>query len=804
MQLRNKTLRALLVLSLALAAACDSGPVPTDITILPRALSFDAVGDSETLEARVFDEEGIELEGATVEWSSSNPAVATVNASGEVTSVGPGTATLQATAGEATGTASASVQILVTELSALTPTTREGIAGTTFAEPLRVEARDRLGAPTPGATINASVISGDGALGETTLVTGPNGQAETTWTLGPTAGELQQVRLRAENSPAQVFFLSTTVAGPPAELALLQGGGQVGLVNAELPVELRLAVTDAAGNAITASPVSFAVTAGNGSVASAELSPNSEGEVSNTWTLGPDAGTQTVTVTAADLTTVISATALTEPAGLALVGSASVSGTVGEAVPDPIQIEIVDAGSVGIPGVPIRFTPDAGSGVVRNGAQEELPTVVVTSDAQGVATLPAWVLGTVSGDQTLVASFPGLPDVVITAEAGAGPVASIEPESGNFQTAVASEALADPVVFLLADEFGNAVAGEEVTFAPSGSGSTALAVVTSDAEGRASNTWTLDATIGLQTLEVSTADGGTGASYAAGLRPVTGDYSIETIFRSEVAPGIWAAFQLAANRWSELITGDLPDVALDLPAGACGEGSPAIQQTVDDLAIFAVVEPIDGDFNILGSAGPCQIRSGSRLPVLGRMRFDVADLERIEQGGTLIDLILHEMGHVLGIGTLWSSAGLLVNPSTAGGAVRDTHFNGALTIAAFDQVGGDSYTGGEKVPVENTGGGGTVNGHWRESVFDTELMTGFLDSRPGVNPQNPLSIVTTASLGDLGYVIDDTPSDGYTLPSTAPVSAQQSAQGSGTRIELVDDIWRLPIQVVPDSWIIRR
>ena len=39
-----------------------------------------------------------------------------------------------------------------------------------------------------------------------------------------------------------------------------------------------------------------------------------------------------------------------------------------------------------------------------------------------------------------------------------------------------------------------------------------------------------------------------------------------------------------------------------------------------------------------------------------------------------------------------------------------------------------------------------VNGHWRESVFDTELMTPYLDG--GV--ANPLSIVTLASFQGRG------------------------------------------------------
>ena len=41
-----------------------------------------------------------------------------------------------------------------------------------------------------------------------------------------------------------------------------------------------------------------------------------------------------------------------------------------------------------------------------------------------------------------------------------------------------------------------------------------------------------------------------------------------------------------------------------------------------------------------------------------------------------------------------------------------------------------------------------------------ELMTGFLNQG-----SNPLSAITSASLRDLGYVVNDAPSDPYTVPS---------------------------------------
>jgi hypothetical protein len=194
-------------------------------------------------------------------------------------------------------------------------------------------------------------------------------------------------------------------------------------------------------------------------------------------------------------------------------------------------------------------------------------------------------------------------------------------------------------------------------------------------------------------------------------------------------------FERAADRWEEVIVGDLPDATY---GGVY----------VDDLLIDASAVPIDGPYGILGSAGPDYVRAGSLLPIHGVMEFDTADLARLEADGSLFYTVVHEIGHVLGIGTLWEPLGLLTG---AGGT--DPRFVGPRATAEYNAIFGRAEAG---VPVENTGGAGTRDGHWRESVFDQEVMTGWLDA--GVNP---LSRITIASLADLGYVVDLTVADPF-------------------------------------------
>jgi len=68
-------------------------------------------------------------------------------------------------------------------------------------------------------------------------------------------------------------------------------------------------------------------------------------------------------------------------------------------------------------------------------------------------------------------------------------------------------------------------------------------------------------------------------------------------------------------------------------------------------------------------------------------------------------------------------------------------------------------SGPTAVPVENTGGPSTRNGHWRESIFFNKLMSGFI-----AEASNPISRMTVASLQDLGYVVNMGAAESYSLP----------------------------------------
>jgi hypothetical protein len=271
-------------------------------------------------------------------------------------------------------------------------------------------------------------------------------------------------------------------------------------------------------------------------------------------------------------------------------------------------------------------------------------------------------------------------------------------------------------------------------------------------------------------------------------------FQIRLRYLTSATPSQQHAFDSAATRWQSHLTADLSNVLLfthEFPY--CG-GTP-VNEVIDDLVIQVILGPIDGVGGILGQAGPCAIRSSNKLPAWGIMMFDTADLAALETDNQLVDVITHEMGHVLGFGVLWDASLLNLRVGTG---TSDPRFTGSNAITAYAGLGGT----GTYVPLEGTGGTGTRDAHWREAscgscetidYFGNELMTGYI-SAPG-NP-NPLSVVTLRQFADLGYPsVNLTGADAFTLNPTIP-----SGPAVRPSLHLVDDVWRGPVyQIEPDG-----
>ena len=223
---------------------------------------------------------------------------------------------------------------------------------------------------------------------------------------------------------------------------------------------------------------------------------------------------------------------------------------------------------------------------------------------------------------------------------------------------------------------------------------------------------------------------------------------------------IKAAINAAAGFWERAITNDLTDVDFSNNPQDDPCTDVAFDGFVDDVRVYIYFVDMDGSGGTTASAGICTQRSSSKTPVIGRIRFDSTDASRLSTT-TVGHIAEHELAHVLGFGIRWDN---LQNPSFQGGQAvdppPDTHWPGTNAIAAFNAAGGSSYQGG-KVPVENErGGSGSQDKHWRLSVMPGELMTYNLDG-------SALSAITLQSMADLGYTVDTSVADSYTVPSSS-------------------------------------
>lgn len=146
---RSRNLRwGLLSLSAALGAyACDpvqvAPPGPATVTVTPATSELESLGWTVQLAAEVRNQEGKLIPGAIVTWSSDRPDVATVSGSGVVTAVANGSATVTATSGPASGSATVNVEQRLVEVHILPKTVTLLAIGD--AARLAAEGRDGTG-----------------------------------------------------------------------------------------------------------------------------------------------------------------------------------------------------------------------------------------------------------------------------------------------------------------------------------------------------------------------------------------------------------------------------------------------------------------------------------------------------------------------------------------------------------------------------------------------------------------------------------------------------------------------------------
>ena len=375
------------------------------------------------------------------------------------------------------------------------------------------------GSAASGKTVTFNITSGDGnaSLSTTSTTTGSNGRAQTTLTLGGSAsGSYTITATVGSKSTSGTATVEASPPPPPPPLRTLV------MSHSPWPLDpgesMTFTVTlEENGSPAQDQTVMFSVSPDDGTVSLSTTSTttDSNGEATVTLTTGSDSsGSYTVTasVGTSAVNTIIevvedeiselqqqqSSSPTPMPTALAVILDDDPSGLTGEGLPNPFVVEVRDQNGDPVGGVPVTFAVSAGDGM--------LSDTTVTTDAYGQAE-STLILGSAPGTNTVEASVEGISQMVVfNAEASLPPPmpTTLDGVSGDNQSGLTGEALANPFVVEVRDQNGDPMEGVTVTFTISaGGGSLSDTSVETDVNGLAQSTLTLGSEPGTNTVDVS-------------------------------------------------------------------------------------------------------------------------------------------------------------------------------------------------------------------------------------------------------------------------------------------------------------
>lgn len=211
-----------------------------------------------------------------------------------------------------------------------------------------------------------------------------------------------------------------------------------------------------------------------------------------------------------------------------------------------------------------------------------------------------------------------------------------------------------------------------------------------------------------------------------------------------------AIVDMAAKRWEQIIVGKTTTRTYDVTMRI------TFDSTLPD--------------NVLGQAGVSTyaLTDGHYIPTHGIMNLSTKSWEHQKAAKKKDGLsnayytVLHEMGHILGIGTMWKINGLLNS---------DGQYIGQCALREYRLLCKNPNI--PFLPIEDDGGAGTAGFHVEEGMepgvstndrvgykdghahslpgLDKELMTGWAEVDAEVEP---LSVISVAMLDDMGYTVD--------------------------------------------------
>ena len=219
-----------------------------------------------------------------------------------------------------------------------------------------------------------------------------------------------------------------TLDTTPAQLSIVSGNTQSGNTGAQLGSPFVVRVTNAGGDELQSVTIDWTVQQAGGSLGSTSSATNSQGEASNTYTLGPAAGPNQVQATVANMASLsvtftatgIAPTQDSTPAAIVVVSGNNQSAAPGAALPSPLVVRVTNAGSDPLSGIDVAWTVVTGGGM--------LGSTSSATNAQGEAS-NTYTLGPNSGANQVSAAVADMTNInatfTATGVAGTGANVSI-------------------------------------------------------------------------------------------------------------------------------------------------------------------------------------------------------------------------------------------------------------------------------------------------------------------------------------------------------------------------------------------
>jgi outer membrane autotransporter protein len=364
------------------------------------------------------------------------------------------------------------------------------------------------GRPASGFAVGWEVIEGDASISPSASTADAQGLVTTSLQFGAQTGQ-STIRV-ASGLGVEAFFTVTAIAPPTIRIS--SGDGQRGAPNVALAGDLIVQVTTQTGQPVPGLAVGWSALEGDGSLAFATTTTDANGLASNRLTLGPQLGNNIIAATLANGSQVVfSATAVngdgTGDVRLMREGGDGQRGLVGTRLPVPLSAKLLEGGQ---PVPQARIFWEVLSGSARVDASETL-----TND-NGVARV-AVILGANAEPVQIRASASAAPDPVLFNLSAVNP--EVAGQEGSGQAGTVGQPLPMDIAVNLVLPAGKTLAGVPVQWRVlTGGGALTAQQSLSDANGRASNQWTLGSEVGVQSA-IATLPGGEELVFTANANP---------------------------------------------------------------------------------------------------------------------------------------------------------------------------------------------------------------------------------------------------------------------------------------------